>query len=43
MPTSDDANESRLAPEAHDEDGELTIDALDQVVGGKLIYNKTSP
>ena len=42
MPTSDDANDSTLASDAFDEDGELTAETLDKVVGGRLPYNKTT-
>ena len=42
MPTSEDANDPKLTSEAHDEDGELTVNTLDKVVGGALTINKTN-
>jgi hypothetical protein len=41
MPTSDDKNESVLSSEAHEDDGELSVEALDKVSGAGLIYNKS--
>ena len=42
MPTSDDATDSTLASDALDEDGELTAETLDKVVGGALTRNITT-
>ena len=43
MPTSDDANDSTLQSDALDDDGELTADTLEKVVGGATSRNLTGP